>query len=174
LAEVAKGVYMANITVGEQPQQHGHWLDRLPAIDRDVAAVADRLAAVKASEPDKRVASAIRAVLSYAPRANPACRHMPPRSFVPAQPLDLELSVAVPDAFVRLYYRHVTQAERYNVVEMEARHQRFRATIPGGYTDSAYPLAYYFEVRPRAREPFLFPGFAEALTNQPYFVLRRA
>ena len=29
---------MSDITVGENPQLRGHWLDRLPAIDADIAA----------------------------------------------------------------------------------------------------------------------------------------
>lgn len=33
LANLAKGVYMPDITVGEHPQLRGHWLDRLPAIE---------------------------------------------------------------------------------------------------------------------------------------------
>jgi hypothetical protein len=37
LANHAKGVYMADITVGELPQLRGHWLDHLPAMDRDIA-----------------------------------------------------------------------------------------------------------------------------------------
>jgi len=39
LANTAKGVYMTDITVGEHPQLRGHWLDRLPAMDRDIAAL---------------------------------------------------------------------------------------------------------------------------------------
>ena len=39
LANRAKGVYVTDITVGEHPQLRGHWLDRLPAIDADIAAI---------------------------------------------------------------------------------------------------------------------------------------
>ena len=48
LAGTAKGVYVADITVGEQPQQRGHWMDRLPAMDRDIAALAQKLDAAPA------------------------------------------------------------------------------------------------------------------------------
>ncbi len=40
MAERARGVYVADLTYGEAPVRRGHWLDRLPAIDQDLAAVA--------------------------------------------------------------------------------------------------------------------------------------
>ena len=43
LANRAKGVYVPDITVGELRQLRGHWLERLPDIDKDVALVAGRL-----------------------------------------------------------------------------------------------------------------------------------
>ena len=43
LAETAKGVYVPDITVGELPWLRGHWLDRLPAIDADIALLEKRL-----------------------------------------------------------------------------------------------------------------------------------
>ena len=73
-----------------------------------------------------------------------------------------------------LYYRHVTQAERYESAEMQLRDGRYHATIPAGYTDSQYPLEYYFELKQGPESAWLYPGFSEDLTNQPYFVVRRA
>jgi hypothetical protein len=72
-----------------------------------------------------------------------------------------------------VYYRHVNHAERYDSLEMQASDRRYRATIPAGYTDSAYPLEYYFEVRTDRDRATLYPGFAADLNNQPYFVVRR-
>jgi hypothetical protein len=74
---------------------------------------------------------------------------------------------------VNLYYRHVNQAERFNLATMEPHDGRYRATIPATYTDSAYPLQYYFEVK-GTTEAFLYPGLSQDLTNQPYIVVRRA
>jgi len=45
------------------------------------------------------------------------------------------------------------------------------AVIPAGYTDSPYPLAYYFEVKQSGRA-CLYPGLGPDLTHQPYFVVR--
>ncbi|HMJ62325.1 MAG TPA: hypothetical protein VK493_11205, partial [Bryobacteraceae bacterium] len=77
-------------------------------------------------------------------------------------------------AGVRLFYRHVDQAERFEAVEMEARERTYRAAIPAAYTESAYPLQYYFEVKQSAGKASLYPGFGPDLTGQPYFVLRRS
>ena len=59
-------------------------------------------------------------------------------------------------------------------MEMRATDNGFRASIPATYADSRFPLEYYFEVKPEATDPVLFPGFNPELTNQPYFVVRRA
>ncbi|HSS13822.1 MAG TPA: hypothetical protein VLL04_08010, partial [Rhizomicrobium sp.] len=40
MAEGAKSVYAADISYGRIPQRRGHWLDRLPAMDADIAAMA--------------------------------------------------------------------------------------------------------------------------------------
>lgn len=176
-ANHAKGVYLSDITVGEQPQLRGHWLDRLPAIDRDIAGLAEKLAQSKSGRPSALVAAAINAVRAHARPPEWTCRHIAPSKFVAGQPLLIDLSVvpsgAAAIASVNLYYRHVNQAERFNVVKMEAQERHYRATIPATYTDSAYPLQYYFEVKGMTRA-FLYPGLAKALTNQPYFVVLRA
>jgi hypothetical protein len=57
---------------------------------------------------------------------------------------------------------------------MEFRNNAYRASIPGSYTDSPYPLEYYFEFKERPDKAWLYPGFAENLANLPYFVVRRA
>ena len=172
LANLAKGSYMSDVTVGEQPQQHGHWLDRLPAIDRDIAAIAERLDGIKRSEPSASVGLAIKEVLGRPEREILLCRHTPRTRFVPGQPLEIDLSLETPAASVILYYRHVNQAERFNLAAMERREQRCRVTIPATYTDSVYPLEYYFEVKSTTGKTLLYPGFGKDLTNQPYFVIR--
>ena len=51
---------------------------------------------------------------------------------------------------------------------------RFRAEIPGQYTDSPYPMLYYFELRDAHGAAWIYPGFNADLANQPYFVVRQA
>jgi hypothetical protein len=76
-------------------------------------------------------------------------------------------------AGVRLWYRRVTQAERWQSLEMQSG-GGYRAEIPAAYTDSPYPLQYYFELREAAEKVWLYPGFGPELANQPYFVLRQS
>jgi hypothetical protein len=111
------------------------------------------------------------------PRREPvAGEHHAPASFVPKQAVPIAISVASQGkpAKATLYYRHVNQAERYQSLEMEHRGSGFHADIPSAYTDSPYPLQYYFEFRKDNGTACLYPGFAEDRLNQPYFVVRRA
>jgi len=174
LASAAKGVYVADITVGEQPQQRGHWLDRLPAIDRDIAVLAQKLDAMPTGVAPPLGAAAIQQALGHPQRTTPPYRHEAPAKFSPGQPLELALSHPKRTAAVLLYYRHVDQAERYETLAMEFRGQAYHAAIPAEYTRTDYPLEYYFEIKENNQEAVLFPGFSKTLTGQPYFVVRRA
>jgi hypothetical protein len=169
LADVAKGVYMSDVTVGEHPQLRGHWLDRVPAIDRDIALIES----AKASEPESKATAAIKEVLGRPERAALRCEHNPSSHFRAGVPVEIAITVPERATAVRLFYRHVDQAERFEAVEMEAREQTYRAAIPAHYTESAYPLQYYFEVRQSAAKASLYPGFGAELTAQPYFILRK-
>jgi hypothetical protein len=170
LAEEAKGVYMSDITVGEHPQLRGHWLDRLPAIDRDVAALEAKLGSAK-GETSQGQTKTLMAALAGQPEARMVrCDHKPVQRYHRGQAISLELALARQPATVQLYYRHVNQAERFSKAAMNSEGQRFRAAIPASYTDSAYPLEYYFEVTENGGKAWLYPGFSKQLTNQPYFV----
>jgi hypothetical protein len=50
--------------------------------------------------------------------------------------------------------------------------KHFKAKVPADYTDSQYPLQYYFEII-EPKNAWLYPGFSQDLTNQPYFVVRK-
>src|SRR2546425_6358412 len=103
LSKVATGVYMSNVTVGELPQLHGHWLDRLPAIDRDINAIAEKMDGIKPGQPSASVAVIIKEVLGHAEREVSTGRHVPATRFVPGKPLEIDLTVAAPVASVNLY-----------------------------------------------------------------------
>jgi hypothetical protein len=172
--EISKSVYMADITVGEEPQQRGSWADRLPALDKDIALLSQRLEAAPTGSPQVQVTAAIREALGRPHRWIPDARHGPVKNFRAGEPLEIALSVTQPNVSVRLYYRHVDQAERYTTILMETKGQQHRATIPATYTNSEYPLEYYFEIRDGRTRVGLFPGFSSTLVNQPYFVVRKA
>jgi hypothetical protein len=173
VVEVSKGVYMADITLGEEPQLRGHWMDRLPAIDSDIAKVAMELNAAPAGQSAPQVMSAIQEVLGHPLERTLNANHRPPKTFHSGEPLKLALSISNGAAAVRLYYRRVNQAERYHSVAMQSQGQTYHATIPSEYTATAYPLEYYFEVKRNGAQPSLYPHISAPLTNQPYFVVRR-
>jgi hypothetical protein len=171
MAEGAKGGYPADITFGELPWLRGHWLDRLPAIDADIALIEKRLESAKASD-DPKVKAAMAEALGRPQRPSAPVRHTPPARFEPKQPL--AVAIGIPgNVEVRLWYRHVNQAERWQSAAMERSGANRQATIPASYTDSPYSLQYYFELRTAPERAWLYPGFAADLANQPYFVVRR-
>jgi hypothetical protein len=176
LANRAGDVYKPDITIGENAVIRGHWLDRLPAIEEDIAFMANKLEQIPVSAVTKQdnVRLAIQEAMGRPIRNFVVCRHSQPEKFIAGQPLDIELSFEKTIGSVRLYYRHVNQAERYETVEMQVMGKSYRATIPGDYSNSQYPLQYYFELKEGPDKAGLYPGFNADLTNQPYFVVRKA
>lgn len=172
LSEKARGIYVPDITVGELPWLRGHWLDRLPAIDADIALLVDRLPAAKVST-DSNVKAAIVEATSRPRWPSAEMRHQAPNRFRRARPLALELTGPVL-ASARLHYRHVNQAERWQSAVMNRKGPAYVATIPGAYTDSPYPLQYYFELKSAPDRAWLFPGFPADLAGSPYIVVRGA
>ena len=173
MAERAQHVYRPDITFGEIPVRRGHWIDRLPAIDKDLAAMeAARLEPPHATEPNApRTRLAIQAAAERPRRQSVKCNHVPPGSFQPGHALAIELRPEGPVGTARLHYRHVNQAERWQAADMEPDGRGFRASVPGDYTRSPYALQYYFELRHDEATAWLHPGFNADLNNQPYYVL---
>lgn len=174
LANTARDVYQSDVTVGELPQLRGHWLDRLPAIDEDIAALEKKLPRAKSGPAsDSRLVGCIREALGRPRRARMTARHSMPR-FSAGQPLEIELSFPDAPVVVQIHYRHVNQGERFQQAVMTAQGNQFQAVIPAAYTQSPYPLQYYFKITGRGSgQPSLFPGFAPDLASQPYFVVRQ-
>ncbi len=173
MAERARKVYVADLSYGETPVRRGHWLDRLPAIDQDLAAV--EAAHFEAGpEPGDRGLRAIAQAMGRPSRASVKCTHNPPRSFRPGSAVPLRLTVQSPaPAAARVHYRRVNQAERWLSLDMKREGGAFEAMIPGAYTHSPFALEYYFELRPSGGSPTLYPGFDPLFANQPYFVLQK-
>ncbi len=173
MAESARGVYVSDVTVGELAWLRGHWLDRLPAIDSDIADMAKRLPGLPQTAPAPRVKNAIAAALGR-PRRGPANFSHTPAAHLPSQEaLYLELQ-AREKVSVQLWYRHFNQAEAFQKTEMLPlpESDRLRASIPASYTESPVPLQYYFEIRQTPEQVWLYPGFDANRANQPYFLVR--
>jgi hypothetical protein len=179
MASRANNVYRPDITYGSTPMRRGNWTDRIPSIDKDIAAMESKVQTPPASpEASHNVEQAIQAAAGRPKRPSIHCAHTPPASFHRGQPLSLSLlipGVAAHDApnAVHLYYRHVDQAERWLSVEMQRGHDAYSAAIPGSYTNSAFPLQYYFVLQRGADTAWLYPAFNATLSNQPYFAIAK-
>lgn len=187
-AEDAKSIYRTDVTFGPGDFQRGHWLDRLPAIDADVADVEKTLERASSDKttgtapPSAALDRAIKTVLSEERRPRRALSadfHRPPKSFRRGMPLRLEASVAHGRdasqlASVHLRFRRVNQAEVWQAVEMQREGTNYSASVPADYTDSPFPLQYHFELRERSGEAWFFPGLWPSWKGQPYIVVRQA
>jgi hypothetical protein len=171
-AGIAQGVYLSDITFGEQSFLRGHWADRLPAIDKDIAALSALLDSSSADDASQKAAAAITAALGRPVRVPVLAEHAVPEKFEQGKDLRIAITAPADAAVVRLHYRRVDQAENYFRVDMERQGTAFAAIIPGDYTRTEFPIEYYFEVRKGGGTAGLFPGFTPELTNQPYFVIR--
>ena len=183
LAEAAKPVYRSDVTFGPGAFQRGHWLDRLPAIDEDLADMEKRLrapapAGTAPAAERARWESAVSLVLASAKPESPLLHgfHQPPAAFRPGEPLVIEASLVqgkpANRTRVSLRYRHVNQGEPWQAKAMDASATGYRAVIPGGYTDSSFPLQYHFELGSKSGAWF-FPGLEPGWNGQPYFLLRQ-
>lgn len=178
VVDVTKDVYVHDVSYGEGWFQRGHWADRLAAIDHDIAAVEQKGATPTLVRPlaPEQVAALLRATLDRPQRPAPDATHVPPAGFQRGKEVALELGLGplgVRPTEARLFYRHLDQAESWQIAPMAFDGDRVRASIPADYTATAYPLEYYFEIGGGvASRPALFPGLGPNLTQQPYFVLR--
>jgi len=133
MAERAGRVYVADLTYGDTPARRGHWLDRLPGIDRDLAAVESAKFGPK-PEMQGRLKEGMARTSGRPACAKFSCAHTPPRDFQPRQAVvTLKVSGAATPA-VTLRYRRVNQAERWQSAAMENEAQTHRAEIPAAYT----------------------------------------
>jgi hypothetical protein len=186
----AKGIYRDDVTFGPEYFQHGHWLDRLAAMDEDIADMEKLLnqtpSAVEAvpKVDHNTIEKAMRQALAqqaHDKNSSPTGIHEPPPSFRRGQALAI-IAHAPQLAGVRLRYRHVNQADSWQMVEMERTGKDFRVEIPAAYTDSPFPLQYHFQIRisdsavrnPQSAICFLYPGLKPGWQGQPYFVVRQA
>ena len=165
-------VYVPDITFGHTPHLRGHWSDRLAAIDDDIR---DMEAALVEMGGETKGEMAF--VKFEGGEHGIACEHNPPAAFRrgEAVPVDLAASAREGDAIsVRLHYRRVNQAEAYVVADVPGTEGCFRTAIPGDYSDSPYPLQYWFELRDALGRAWFWPELEADLSNQPYFVVRQA
>jgi hypothetical protein len=177
MAEYAKAIYVSDISFGDTAKMRGHWIDRLPDIDGDVEDMQKRLEAAKASGATAGNQAIIQEVMREA-RSSPArpvltCRHDPLKEFQPGKAMNIEVSIPQGGAReVTLYYRRMNQALNWQARTMMLLEDRYRGAIPAEYSQTRYPLQYYFGIDAGNAGQALYPGFDWNLKHQPYFVVR--
>ena len=172
LADSAKA-YLPNLTFGIHPNLRGHWLDRLAAIDADIAGLAAAAPRPRTSAPTAATINTwIQSALDSEPKKWPGRqpRHLPPDTFKPGDDIRLRISG---DGAGMFYYRHVNQGERYVAAPLTRDASALVATIPGAYSETNFPIEYYFEFRDD-NSALLHPGFEKDFTGTPYFLIRPA
>ena len=177
MAERAKKVYRADISYGGG-HTGGHWADRIPDFDADIADLKRSFAAGVRMLAEYDNAAVERAMkLASAKPVRPAVivKHAAADKFPAGKALEISVSVVSPTPRrVTLHYRHVNQAERWQAVELKPSGNTFTGEIPGDYTAKRFALQYYFEIETGPMEATFFPLLAADLANVPYYVVRRA
>ena len=195
-AGTAREVYLKDLTFGPDHWLRGTWQDRVAAIDEDLEALVALLDSPPVSPTTPAPASpAWLPALEHAQSgaasaagllATSALEHTAPFTFHRGREVHIRAAGGGKGeiAGVRLHYRHVNHAERYEVTDMEssasvdnATHgsvRDYRAIIPASYTDSPYLLQYFFEVRASDGGAWLSPGLGPDLVTSPYHLLRQA
>ena len=132
-----------------------------------------------ASTQTTQAAKAVAMVKAPVVRSNFKAAHEAPATFRPGQVLPLSIRIAGSGdrgekVAVIMHYRHVNQAERWQQAAAMTVDggTKYKAEIDSAYTQSVYPLQYYFELRVGDEEASLYPGFNSELNNQPYFVIQ--
>lgn len=175
MAERAKKVYVSDISYCDGDQIRGHWIDRISEFDTDIADLKMRLG--KGVEPKKKFdpASTKRAIgraVNNSVRPKVSVEHVSSQIFHSGQALPVSLKCKEANG-IKLYYRHVNQAERWQWIELKQNGISYEGEIPAGYTAKRFPLQYYFEIETSPSKATLFPELAEDLANVPYFVVHR-
>lgn len=175
MAERAKNIYLPNITYGINTLS-GHWLDRIPAFDEDIADMRKRIETNSIKLDDINPAlidKAINIANTKPKRPSVSAEHTPAERFGFASPVPVRISIrsTAPHRIV-LYYRHVNQAERWQSVELTNKGDAFYGEIPANYTSTRYPLQYYFEIVTSPSEATLFPQLSTNFSNVPYYIIR--
>ena len=142
-------------------------MDRVPEIEKDVAALEQYFATANIANTGR---NAVALTATPRKRVRFTASHTPAQAFHPGSDLTLKLQVAEPITKAFLWYRHVTQGERWLSKPMERSEQVFIAKIPGAYTQSPFPLQYYFELCNHTDATF-YPPLNVTLSNQPYFAV---
>lgn len=171
MAEEAQAVYVSDVSFGAWAVERGHWMDRIPAIDADIADMEKELSETHAIAPQELVLKAIQTVNTRPTVPVVQASHTPAAKFEAGKPMMIELNLAEEAQRVNLHYRHANQAILWEVMPMQVEGTRCTAVIPAEYTHTRYPMTYYFSVELGEAGQALVPGLDKQLAGMPYYVV---
>jgi len=166
----ASTIYATDISYGAPPFRRGNWAARLPAIEADVALLEKHFAVIGDQKfiPN----DAVKRATNPTPRPTIDAKHVVPTAFHPGSDLPLAISAPATVTSAILWYRHVNHGERWLSTPMQSAAGSHSAAIPAAYTNSPFPLQYYFELR-TASAATLHPPFNPTWSNQPYYAIHK-
>ncbi len=171
IVATADGVY-GDLGSSDILTEHGAWVDKLPLIDADIAAV-EKLAAAAKPVADPKLAEAIAAAEAVVAILPGLARHLPPANYAPGQNLSLDFATDAPADSAVLWYRQVNQAQIWQSLAMTKTPAGWQGTIPAAATAAPYALQYYAVFRTAAGRAVMYPGLSIAFTALPYIVVER-
>lgn len=172
MAVRAKSIYNKNITYGV----HGHWFDRIPSFEKDIAEMKERNAnpIIPTDLPSlESIDRAMKLAISKITRPVVKAIHEPEQNFLSGKNLPIEIEISESTRKVKLHYRHVDQAERWQSLDMKQNGKTYAGEIPADYAKKRYPLQYYFEIETNQLQATIYPALEADLANVPYFVVRK-
>ena len=153
---------MQTLLMADIPMRRGNWSDTVGRIDKDIAAMESKLQTPPASGSAQNVERAIQAATGKPNRpSRPLRSHAALRAFIPGNRsrfLCRPRRSDAPNAVQSLLPS--CESGRTLVVggNAIAATSGYSAAIPGDYTNSVYPLQYYFVLQRGADAAWLYPG----------------
>jgi len=154
--------------------QAGHWSDSLKNMQAEVNEFKKiNYSTVQSftTHPGPAAAS-IAKVKAKQVKPAAGATHTQPSIFKKGDELRLSIYTDGTTVSAKLYYRHINQAEEWMSENMTKSGNNFTASIPGSYTNTVFPLQYYFGLNKGNNSGVIFPGFDQTLANQPYYHVR--
>jgi hypothetical protein len=142
-----------------------HWKEELKLVEQDFAALQAEREKVKANPLPGRPARDANA-------QPPAVTLVPTAAAEPGRDLRITVHVSGPEAvkWVRLRYRHVSQYEDYQTVEMtrDAKTGAFSGAIPAAFIDPKWNLMYFVEAVGKNGAGRMYPDLEREM---PYVIV---
>jgi hypothetical protein len=168
MAERAAKIYATDLSYGDVSVRRGNWADRLPAIDQDLTVLEKHFTDSLSLTLNRTSAqTAIQNATKAPPRPALGVDHKAPATFHPGNDLQLVFTAPAATASI-LWYRHVNHGERWISTPMQKTGSTYSGVVPASYTNSSYPMQYYFELHTKDAAT-LHPPFNPTLSNQPYY-----